>query len=133
MILRLLRGGRNASTAATGAIRRGSESGSNRSRGRAEYGAFNPHGGDGVGGSAGVGILLVASIESTVLAVATLPLIAIFTAVSMTALSSGFGRTLVIRPVTSPFATAAPVLGTGSLAFGVWYASSAWSLTPYPL
>jgi hypothetical protein len=86
----------------------------------------------GVGGSAGVGILLVASIESTGLAVASLGLLATFTAVSMTVLSGGFGRTLVTRPVTASFGAVAPVLGTASLAFGVWYATSAWSLTPYP-
>lgn len=86
----------------------------------------------GIGGSAGVGILLVASIESTPLAVGSLALLAVFTAVSMALLSGGFGRTLVSRPVSRSFETIAPVLGTVSLAFGVWYATSAWSLTPYP-
>jgi hypothetical protein len=32
--------------------------------------------------------------------------------------------------VTASFGAVAPVLGTASLAFGVWYATSAWSLTP---
>jgi High-affinity nickel-transport protein len=86
----------------------------------------------GMGGSAGVGILLVASVESTALAVSSLVLLAAFTAVSMTLLSGGFGRTLVTRPLSSTFGAVAPVLGTVSLAFGVWYATSAWSLTPYP-
>ena len=86
----------------------------------------------GVGGSAGVGILLVASIESTGLAVGSLALLAVFTAVSMTVLSGGFGRTLVARPVGARFGTVAPVLGAWSLAFGIWYAASAWSLMPYP-
>jgi hypothetical protein len=86
----------------------------------------------GMGGSAGVGILLVASIESTPLAVASLALLAIFTAASMTALSGSFGRTLVWQPVSSSFGAVAPVLGTWSLAFGLWYAASAWSLAPYP-
>ncbi|MET1009308.1 MAG: hypothetical protein ABWY96_04550 [Gaiellaceae bacterium] len=86
----------------------------------------------GMGGSAGVGILLVASIESTALAVASLGLLAVFTAASMTLLSGGFGRTLVTRPVGAAFGAVAPVLGTASLAFGIWYATSAWSLTPYP-
>jgi hypothetical protein len=85
-----------------------------------------------MGGSAGVGILLVASVESTALAVGSLVLLALFTAVSMTMLSGGFGRTLVSRPVRTSFGAVAPVLGTTSLAFGVWYATSAWSLTPYP-
>jgi hypothetical protein len=99
---------------------------------RSGLGAFGIGLVHGMGGSAGVGILLVASIESTSLAVVSLALLAIFTAVSMTALSGGFGRTLVTRPVTASFAAVAPVLGTMSLAFGVWYATSAWSLTPYP-
>ena len=86
----------------------------------------------GMGGSAGVGILLVASIESTTLSVASLALLAVFTAVSMTMLSGGFGRALVTRPVAGAFAGVAPVLGTASLAFGVWYATAAWSLAPYP-
>ena len=47
-------------------------------------------------------------------------------------LSGGFGRTLVSRPIRSSFGTVAPVLGTASLAFGLWYATAAWSLTPYP-
>jgi ABC-type nickel/cobalt efflux system permease component RcnA len=99
---------------------------------RSGLGAFGIGLVHGMGGSAGVGILLVASIESTSLAIVSLALLAIFTAVSMTVLSGGFGRTLVTRPVTAPFAAVAPVLGTVSLAFGVWYATSAWSLTPYP-
>jgi high-affinity nickel permease len=86
----------------------------------------------GMGGSAGVGILLVASIESTALSVASLALLAFFTAVSMTLLSGGFGRTLVSRPISGSFGAVAPVLGTVSLTFGIWYATSAWSLTPYP-
>jgi ABC-type nickel/cobalt efflux system permease component RcnA len=99
---------------------------------RSGLGAFGIGLVHGMGGSAGVGILLVASIESTSLAIVSLALLAIFTAVSMTVLSGGFGRTLVTRPVTASFAAVAPVLGTMSLAFGVWYATSAWSLTPYP-
>jgi hypothetical protein len=85
-----------------------------------------------MGGSAGVGILLVASIESTALSVASLALLAVFTAVSMTMLSGSFGRALVTRPVSAAFGGAAPVLGTASLAFGIWYATAAWSLAPYP-
>jgi ABC-type nickel/cobalt efflux system permease component RcnA len=99
---------------------------------RGRLGAFGIGLVHGMGGSAGVGILLVASIESTVLSVASLALLAVFTAVSMTLLSGGFGRALVTRPVAASFAGVAPVLGTASLAFGVWYASAAWSLAPYP-
>lgn len=99
---------------------------------RSRLGAFGIGLVHGMGGSAGVGILLVASIESTPMAVASLALLAILTAVSMTMLSGGFGRTLVSRPVSSAFGAVAPVLGGASLLFGLWYATSAWSLTPYP-
>jgi ABC-type nickel/cobalt efflux system permease component RcnA len=99
---------------------------------RGRLGAFGIGLVHGMGGSAGVGILLVASIESTALSVASLALLAVFTAVSMTMLSGGFGRALVARPISAAFAGVAPVLGTASLAFGIWYATAAWSLAPYP-
>jgi high-affinity nickel permease len=86
----------------------------------------------GIGGSAGVGILIVASVQSTGLALVSLALLAVFTAVSMTMLTTGLGLTLVSRPVSSVFGSVAPALGVSSLAFGVWYASAAWSLVPYP-
>ena len=84
----------------------------------------------GLGGSAGVGVLLLAAIPSTALAVASLVVLAVFTGVSMTVVTTGFGATLAAnqRAVTA----AAPVLGLLSLAFGFWYAAAAWSLMPYP-
>jgi ABC-type nickel/cobalt efflux system permease component RcnA len=98
---------------------------------RSRLGAFGIGLVHGMGGSAGVGILLVASVESTAMAVGSLAVLAVLTAVSMTLLSGGFGRTFVSRPVSSAFGAVAPALGSVSLAFGVWYATSAWSLTPY--
>jgi hypothetical protein len=86
----------------------------------------------GMGGSAGVGVLLLASVESRVVAVVSLLLLAVFTAVSMTVLSSGFGSILVVRPVRAAFAGLAPALGAVSLVFGLWYAAAAWSAAPYP-
>ena len=86
----------------------------------------------GIGGSAGVGVLLVASVHSRPLAVLSLVLFAVFTAVSMGALSTGFGRTLTSRPMRTAFNRVAPALGVVSLAFGIWYATAAWALTPYP-
>ena len=86
----------------------------------------------GMGGSAGVGVLIVASVQSHALALLSLFLFAVFTAVSMGVLSTGFGRTLVSRPVRATFNGVAPALGVMSLAFGVWYATAAWALTPYP-
>ena len=100
-------------------------------RARSPLGAFGIGLVHGMGGSAGVGILIVATVESTAVAAASLVLLAVFTAVSMTILSSGFGATLVSRPCRVAFNTIAPVLGLVSLAFGVWYGLSALELTPY--
>ena len=99
---------------------------------RSRLGAFGIGLIHGMGGSAGVGILLVAAIESTRLSVAALALLAIFTGVSMTILSTGFGAALASRRVQATFALVAPALGVASLAFGVWYATAAWGLAPYP-
>ena len=86
----------------------------------------------GMGGSAGVGILLLAAIPSETVAVASLLLLALFTAVSMTIVTVGFGLALGARPVAVASSRVAPVLGAMSLAFGVWYAAAAWALAPYP-
>jgi high-affinity nickel permease len=86
----------------------------------------------GVGGSAGVGVLVLASVRSTGLAVISLIVLAAFTAVSMSILSGVFGSMLVSRPARAAFGAVAPALGGASLAFGVWYATAAWSLAPYP-
>ena len=86
----------------------------------------------GVGGSAGVGVLLLAAIPSTPIAVASLLVLAVFTAVSMTILTTGFGLTLASRPVAGALNGVAPAIGVVSLAFGIWYAAAAWSLVAYP-
>jgi ABC-type nickel/cobalt efflux system permease component RcnA len=85
----------------------------------------------GMGGSAGVGVLLLATVENTTIAVIALGLLALFTAVSMTILTTGFGLTLSSRPVRRAFAAVAPALGMASMAFGVWYALGALELAPY--
>ncbi len=99
---------------------------------RTPLGAFGIGLVHGIGGSAGVGVLLLAAIPSTALAVASLLVLALFTAVSMTLVTTGFGLTLSTRPVTSSVNRVAPVLGLASLAFGIWYAAAAWSLVAYP-
>jgi High-affinity nickel-transport protein len=99
---------------------------------RTRLGAFGIGLVHGMGGSAGVGVLIVASVPSTPLAVASLALLAVFTAASMTMLSTGFGLTLVARPVRAAFNGIAPALALSSFVFGLWYASAAWSLAPYP-
>ena len=86
----------------------------------------------GMGGSAGVGVLLLAAIPSETVAVVSLLLLALFTAVSMTIVTVGFGLTLTARPLAAVSSRMIPALGALSLAFGVWYAAAAWALAPYP-
>lgn len=99
---------------------------------RTPLGAFGIGLVHGLGGSAGVSILLLASIESQRLAVASLVILAVFTAVSMTMLTAAFGATLMSAPVRRSFNTVAPALGIASLTFGLWYAAAAWSVVAYP-
>jgi len=84
----------------------------------------------GMGGSAGVGILLVASIESQLLGVISLGALAIFTGRSMTILSTGFGAALASRPLRSSLTAAARGLGVASFAFAIWYGAAGWTLRP---
>jgi ABC-type nickel/cobalt efflux system permease component RcnA len=98
-----------------------------RARTRSPRSAFGIGLVHGMGGSAGVGVLLVASIESTVYGVVALVLLAGFTAVSMALLSTGLGAGLTRLPLVR----LAPALGALSLAFGVWYSLGALSLAPY--
>ena len=53
------------------------------------------------------------------------------TAVSMAIASTTFGLALSRGPLLRGFATAAPALGTLSLAFGAWYALGALGAVPY--
>jgi hypothetical protein len=74
---------------------------------------------------------LLATIDSRELAVAGLVVLAAFTAVSMTVLTTGLGTTLSKEPVQRSLARVVPVLGVASLAFGAWYALGALELAPY--
>jgi hypothetical protein len=87
----------------------------------------------GMGGSAGVGVLLLATVADRILAAAALGILALFTAVSMTLVTSGLGATLATRPVQALFPRTAPALGLVSLAFGAWYALAALEIAPYYL
>jgi ABC-type nickel/cobalt efflux system permease component RcnA len=99
------------------------------SRSRTPLGAFTIGLLHGVGGSAGVGILLVSTIDGKALAIGALGILAAFTAVSMTLLTTGFGLTLARGSI----GRLAPALGAASLAFGLWYALGAQNLLPYYL
>ena len=79
----------------------------------------------GLGGTAGVGVLLLAGIPNHAEAVAALVLFAFFTAVSMALASSSFGYVLARGAVLRGYLALAPALGALSLAFGIFYAASA--------
>jgi hypothetical protein len=81
----------------------------------------------GLGGSAGVGVLLIAAMPSRSLALVSLVVLAAFTAMSMTFLTWSLSATLLRR-----ISTAGPVVAVASLSFGVWYSAAAWTLVPYP-
>jgi cytochrome c biogenesis protein CcdA len=85
----------------------------------------------GMGGSAGVGVLLLAAIPDRAEAIVALALFAGFTAVSMALASSTFGYALTRPAVLRRFATVAPALGALSLVFGVWYSLGALNAVPY--
>ena len=86
----------------------------------------------GMGGSAGVGVLLLTAIPDRTLSVAALVVLALFTAVSMTLVTTGFGAAIGRGMGGEAAVAAVPVLGLTSLAFGAWYAAAVWSLAPYP-
>jgi cytochrome c biogenesis protein CcdA len=85
----------------------------------------------GMGGSAGVGVLLLAAIPDRAEAIVALALFAAFTAVSMAIASSTFGYALSREPVLRRFARVAPALGALSLIFGIWYSLGALNAVPY--
>lgn len=87
----------------------------------------------GFGGSAGVGVLILAAIPSRSLALVSLALLAGGTVISMTALSTGFGVTLARFPGRLRIMAAAPVMAGAGIAFGSWYALAALNAVPSSL
>lgn len=85
----------------------------------------------GIGGSAGIGVLLLAAIPSHAQGVVALTLFAFFTAVSMAVASSSFGFTLSRDAIVSRYNAVVPALASLSLAFGVWYSLGALEAVPY--
>jgi ABC-type nickel/cobalt efflux system permease component RcnA len=85
----------------------------------------------GAGGSAGVGVLLVAAVPGQAASLAALAVLALGTALSMTIVSASFGYALSRGPLLRRFERAAPVFGAGSVAFGVWYVLAAFAAVPY--
>ncbi len=88
---------------------------------RTPLGAFAIGAVHGIGGSAGIGVLLLSSIASRGLALGALLLFALLTAAAMTLLSSGFGHVVARHTNRRRPSLALPVLAVISLAFGLWY------------
>jgi ABC-type nickel/cobalt efflux system permease component RcnA len=85
----------------------------------------------GMGGSAGVGVLLLAAIPDHVEGATALVLFASCTAISMALASTTLGYAISRGPILRRFFAIAPLLGTLSLGFGVWYALGAVHAVPY--
>ena len=85
----------------------------------------------GVGGSGGVGVLLLAAIHSHAIALVALTLFAGGTAISMALLSTGFGAILGRPRAQRAFGRIVPAFGAFGLCFGTWYALGALAVVPY--
>lgn len=101
--------------------------------GRSPAGAFAIGLVHGMGGSAGVVVLLLATIQSQPEAVAALGVLALGTAASMVTLSAGFGYVITRDPARRRMLALAPAMGIVTLAFGGWYALGAVGAVPYVL
>jgi ABC-type nickel/cobalt efflux system permease component RcnA len=91
------------------------------SLGRTRWQAFGIGLVHGVGGSAGVSVLLLATIPDTAEALTALTVLAAGTAASMAALSSAFGYAITRGPVLTRMLALAPAMALVTLAFGGWY------------
>jgi hypothetical protein len=94
----------------------------------AAYGIGLVHG---IGGSAGVTLLLIGTLPGRGEALAALALFALGTAASMATLSAGLGRLLGRLPAHPRLGALTPALGVGGLLFGAWYALGALDAVGY--
>jgi cytochrome c biogenesis protein CcdA len=79
----------------------------------------------GIGGSGAAGVLLVSAVPGRAASVAALVVFALGTAISMAALSFGFGYALGRGPLLERVRVAVPAFGLAGLLFGTWYALAA--------
>ena len=91
---------------------------------RAAYGIGLLHG---LGGSAGVGVLLIGAMPDHTVAAVALVLFAGATALSMAVVSAAWGGALAAKTVARRIERVAPLFASASLAFGVWYGLAALS------
>ena len=99
--------------------------------GRTPHAAFGIGLVHGVGGSAGASVLLVSAVPGETASAVALVVLAAGTAVSMGAMSWGFGRMLASRPLRQRLRVAVPAFGVGGVLFGAWYALAAVGTVPY--
>ncbi len=85
----------------------------------------------GVGGSGGVGVLLLGAISSQAVALTALVLFAGCTAISMAVLSAGLGHVLSRRRAQAALGRVVPAFGAFGLCFGAWYALGALAVVPH--
>lgn len=78
----------------------------------------------GMGGSAGIGLLIIAAIPDRGIALAGLVVFAASATLAMSAIAAGLGRSLATLPARS--------VGAFVCAFGLWYLSAAAAGAPYP-
>ncbi len=86
----------------------------------------------GIGGSAGLTLLLLSTISDKAQAAGALLIFAAGTALSMALLSTAFGLAIAGGPIGRNFERVVPVLGVLGVAFGGWYAAGALGLVAYP-
>ncbi len=89
--------------------------------GRSPLAAFGIGMVHGIGGSAGVGILVVGAASSQLRGMVALLLFAAGTAVSMGLVSAAFGYALARGPLAPRVSSLVPLLALASLLFGAWY------------
>ena len=100
---------------------------------RTPLGAFGIGLVHGTGGSAGVGILILAAIPSTLVACTALVVLALFTAVSMTLVTTGFGLTLSTPAVAAAFNGSRRDRRPRASPSASGTRAGAWGLVAYPL
>jgi cytochrome c biogenesis protein CcdA len=93
--------------------------------GRTPLAAFGVGSVHGIGGSAGVGVLLAGSLADQVQGTAVLFGFAAATAVSMALVSTGFAYALSRPMIKDRLTGLIPLLGAASMVFGVWYSLDA--------
>jgi hypothetical protein len=87
----------------------------------------------GVGGSAGLGILIAGGASGDAQRAVALGVFAAATAVSMALASSAFGYALASARLERRLAAAVPAFGVLGLLFGAWYSLAALDTVPYVL